>query len=217
MEKTEILSISTDTKREQELNRPLTFEIEHPVSMVDTTRISLVRLEDSLEIPVPYSLVHDDVKLRRYFLRVDWEGLASYNLDVFPGAFTDIYGLTNDTMSVKFNARDPESYGRILLTLTGVRGQKIIQVLDNKGTPVRQKIASSDELIEFDYMPAASFTLKLIDDRNANVKWDTGEYLEHIQPETVEFYPGTVKIRANFDMEINWNLEDPVEGDPDNN
>ncbi len=214
-EKEEKLSISVDIKsgQEHDLYRPLTFEIQHPVSMVDTSRISLVRLEDSLEIPVPYSLVHDNVKLRRYFLKVDWEGLATYKLDAFPHAFTDIYGLTHDTMSVKIRVRDPEYYSRILLNLTGVRGQKIIQVLDNKGNSVRQKLTSSDGLVEFDYMPPSSFTLKLIHDRNGNGKWDTGDYLEHSQPEAVEFRPGEIKIRSNFDMELNWELEVPEEPD----
>ena len=75
-----------------------------------------------------------------------------------------------DTISMQFRARDPESYGRILLTLTGVRGQKVIQLLDNKGIPVRQKLVSSDGLVEFDYLESAPFSLKIIHDRNGNGK-----------------------------------------------
>ncbi|MFC2115613.1 Ig-like domain-containing domain [Bacteroidota bacterium] len=215
-EEVEEISVSMNRKggQDQDLYRSIIFEIQHPVSEVDTSRISLVRFEDSLEIPVPYRLYHDDVKLRRYFMKVDWEGLTEYKLDVFPYTFTDIYGLTHDTLSAKFRARDPEAYGRILLNLTGVVGQKVIQVLNNKGVPLRQKRVSSDGIVEFDYMEVGGYILKIIHDQNGNGKWDTGKYLEHIQPETVEFREGEILVRANFDMEISWELLVPEEPKP---
>jgi len=72
-------------------------------------------------------------------------------------------------------------------------------------------------LIEFNYLPPETFTLKLIHDRNNNGKWDTGDYLEHLQPEEVLFNPGSITIRSNFDMEVNWEIQapdKPVEANP---
>jgi uncharacterized protein (DUF2141 family) len=56
------------------------------------------------------------------------------------------------------------------------------------------------------YLPPATYTLKLIHDRNGNDKWDTGDYLAHRQPEAVAFYPASITIRSNFDVELTWDL-----------
>jgi uncharacterized protein (DUF2141 family) len=204
-EKIEI-SVQIQGSGAQDLHRPLILVVQHPVGQTDVSRISLSKREDTLLIPVDFNLVHDHVKLRRYFMDVDWEGPSDYELSIFPGAFTDIYGLSNDTIINSFKVRDPEYYGRILLNLSGVEGQKIIQVLDSKDAPFRIMITDSDGLYEFDYMPPSSFTLKLIHDSNSNGKWDTGEYLEHLQPESVQFHPEKINIRSNFDMEVNWDI-----------
>ena len=46
------------------------------------------------------------------------------------------------------------------------------------------------------------YKVKIIDDKNKNGKWDSGDYLKHIQPEKVEFYPDDIAVRANWDVEI---------------
>ncbi|MCK4747052.1 MAG: Ig-like domain-containing protein, partial [Bacteroidales bacterium] len=76
LEEVERISVSASptSGREQDLFRPIPISIQHPVSTIDTSRIDLVKLVDSLEITVPYYIVHDAFKLRRYFLNVDWEG-----------------------------------------------------------------------------------------------------------------------------------------------
>lgn len=209
VEEGENLSVSVKISggQEQDPFNPLGLEMQHPVAMIDTSHISLVQVKDTLVFPVNYAIARDAAKLRRCFLKAEWEGLSTYKLNLYPGAFTDIYDLTHDTISKQFRIRNPEYYGRILLNLTGVSGQKILQVLDNKKSLVRRQLVNSDGLIELPYMQPSNFTLKLIHDRNGNGEWDTGDYLERRQPEAVEFYPGTISIRSNFDMEINWNLE----------
>ncbi len=205
-EETISLTLSNNGRGEQDLHIPLGLVVQHPVSKIDYSRISLVKMQDTLEIPVKFDLHRDSLKLRKYRMNIQWEGLTIYKLNFFPGAFTDIYGLTNDTIPAQFRTRDPEYYGRILLTLSGVDGPKVVQLLDDKGSPVGQKRVSSDGLVEFDYLPPAAFSLKLIHDHNDNGIWDTGDYLDHLQPEGIEFHPGTINIRSNFDVEASWEL-----------
>ncbi len=200
------LSAGVSGSQPQDIHRPVVFEVQHPVSGIDETRIFLSRTEDTLRIPVPFSLEKDTTRLRRYFMKVDWESELKYSLDVYPGAFTDIYGLTHDTVSVGFSTRGEEWYSRILLNLSGVEGPKILQLFDKDDRIVRVKMVSEDGLVEFPFLEPAGFTLKVVHDDNGNGKWDTGSYLEGLQPESVSFHPGTITIRSNFDMEINWNL-----------
>ena len=193
-------------------------EFEQPLAGIDTSKIRFYIKVDTNRHRVTYEIKPDPFKLRRYLMHVDWKGVSNYELEFYPGAFTDLYGLSNDTIIKRFRTRDPEYYSRILLNITGVKGQKIVQVMDNKQQIVRSAISNSDGLLDFEYMIPGEYTLKLIHDRNANGKWDTGKYLEHLQPEMVEFNPGKVSLRSNFDMEVNWEIrmQDPsVTGLPD--
>ncbi|MCK4855250.1 MAG: hypothetical protein KAT31_13325, partial [Bacteroidales bacterium] len=200
------LSTGVSSSQPQDIHRPISIEVQHPVFSTDQSRISFTRKEDTLKIPVPYSLEKDSTRVRRYFMKVDWESEMRYFLDIYPGTFTDIYGLTHDTISINFMTRGIEWYGRILLNLSGVDGPKIIQVIDKNDEIVRASRVIENGLIEFPFLEPAGFTLKIVHDDNGNGKWDTGSYLQGIQPESVSFHPGTISIRSNFDMEINWNL-----------
>jgi hypothetical protein len=202
-------------RREQDLHRALALETGHPVAQVDQSRIRFVKLQDSLEIPVEYSLEKDSIHLRRYLMKMEWEGSTSYELNLYPGAFTDLYGLTNDTIIKQIKTRNPEYYARILLNLSGVDGPKIIQVRNNKEATVAWKRIYENGLVEFDHLPPETFTLKLIHDRNDNGQWDSGDYLEHRQPEAVEFHTGSFTLRSNFDLEVNWEIGAEKENPPD--
>jgi hypothetical protein len=200
------LSTSLSGSRPQDIYLPVSILVEHPVGSTDTSRISFTRQEDTLRVQVPYTLEKDSSRLRRYFINVDWESERQYFLDIYPGAFTDIYGLTHDTLSSRFSTRAADWYGKILLNLSSVDGPKIIQVLDKDDKIVRSASVTEDGVVEFPFMEPASFTLKMVHDDNGNGRWDTGDYLEGIQPESVSYHPGTINIRSNFDMEINWDL-----------
>jgi hypothetical protein len=208
-EKPETLSITANVSggSEQDIYMPFPLIFEQPIADIDTSKIRFYLKVDTVRERVSYEIQPDPLKLRRYQVHVDWKGISNYELEFYPGAFTDLYGLSNDTTITRFRTRDPEYYSRILLNLTGVKGQKIVQVLNNKQEIVRSAFSTSDGMIEFEYMIPGEYTLKLVHDRNASGKWDTGKYLEHLQPEMVEFNPGKLNLRSNFDMEVNWEIQ----------
>jgi len=39
-----------------------------------------------------------------------------------------------------------------------------------------------------------------------NNRWDSGDYFRHIQPEAVSYFPRTLELRANWDVEESWEL-----------
>ena len=208
------LSAGVSGNRPHDIHRPVVFQVQHPVSGIDESMISLKKQEDTLKIPVPFDMIKDTTRIRRYFMKVEWESDFNYFLDVYPGAFTDIYGLTHDTVSIGFFTRSMEWYGRILLNLSGVDGPKIIQLFDKDDNIVQVKEVREDGLVEFPFLEPAGFTLKVLHDDNGNGKWDTGDYLEGQQPERVIFHPGTINIRSNFDLEMNWDLQEGQDLEP---
>ena len=43
-------------------------------------------------------------------------------------------------------------------------------------------------------------------DTNGNGKWDTGSYKSLTQPEPVYYFPKPLSLKANWDIEQDWNV-----------
>jgi len=84
--------------------------------------------------------------------------------------------------------------------------QFIIQLLDDKENLLSEKIISKSELLKFEYLKPQSYKIKAIKDSNRNSRWDNGDYLKKIQPENVYYFPKSIQIRANWDIEEEWAL-----------
>ena len=61
--------------------------------------------------------------------------------------------------------------------------------------------------IEVPFLEPDGYILRVIIDDNKNGVWDTGNYLEQIQPERVLYYPEVIELRANWEIETIWDLK----------
>jgi len=85
--------------------------------------------------------------------------------------------------------------------------QKIIQVVDDKDFSVASSVFVGDTTCYFEYLSPSKLRLKMIDDTNRNGKWDTGDDLKHLQAEKVRYYADPVPVRANWDVDIKWQVK----------
>jgi len=58
-----------------------------------------------------------------------------------------------------------------------------------------------------DKIQPGSYEIRIVYDLNANGKWDTGNFLEHMQPEKTYAHSEKVNVRANWEMEVQLNLQ----------
>jgi len=86
-------------------------------------------------------------------------------------------------------------------------GQYIIQLLTERDAVVRQEVINESRVIPFAYLMPGNYKIKAIYDANANGKWDTGLYRKRILPEKVVYYSLPIAIRANWDLQEDWQME----------
>ena len=189
-----------------DLNNQLTASAPRPVFDFDSSRMHLFKLVDTVEVAEPWHLVPDSARIRKFSFRVNWEEGVEYHLYIDPGAFTDIYGLGNDTIDISFTTRFLDYYGKIIVSLGDNQSPYLIQLLDDKNKLVASRSVIDGTKIEFQYLYPANYTFKAIRDLNQNGRWDTGNYLEKIQPEKVFYYPEKIELRSNWDVEITWDI-----------
>jgi hypothetical protein len=75
------------------------------------------------------------------------------------------------------------------LVLSNVHNKYIIDLLNEKRDNVlRTYIIDKDQTLVFPYMKAGKYSIRITEDLNRNGIVDTGNLLEHKQPEKVRFY-----------------------------
>ena len=75
-----------------------------------------------------------------------------------------------------------------------------MELLNQRGTPIRSGYIEEGR-IDFFFLYPGKYYVRLINDRNKNGKWDTGEFSDKTFPEEV-FY-----INKEFELKQNWEHE----------
>ena len=187
----------------------LTAEFDYPLVKIDSSRLLLTRLlEDNSVEDVPVRMVRDTGQLRKWYIRAPWKTAGQYTLTIPAGAITDVAGLSNDSIVGKYTVLDPEKFATVKIHVNGRDdGTKyIVQLLDGNNAlkQERRDVVTGD--IQFNYVPAGEIKFRVIEDRNGNGKWDTGNLVERRQPERAEIYAND-EGEDTFATKTNWEIE----------
>lgn len=174
-----------------------------PIVKIDTSKISMIN-RDSL--PVALGIVLDTAK-NRLTIDFDKEPNENYILDLLPESLTDFFENTIDTTTYRLSTGSYADYGNLRLTISGeIAYPVIVQLTNERGEVVRQIYATKPQLFEFNTLAPATYIVRLVFDANENGQWDTGNYLQKIQPEKVLYYPKELEVRSNWELEENFTI-----------
>ena len=199
------LLVSSNLSQAFNLNDTIRLTFSHPLSYAETEKINLI--EDSTTL-INFTSGFFDALKRRMFIAARWKDDKKYTLEIPPGTFTDTFSLKNDTVKSEFHTRQVKDYGSLKINLktAGAPSPKILQLMDEKEKVYRQTFFETDTTVTYEYLLPMTYRLKIIEDINKNGKWDTGNYLLHIQPEKVFYNPSKINVRANWDIETDWKI-----------
>ena len=160
-----------------------------------------------------YTVTQDTVNLRKYIVRpkdkmqVGYE----YKLKLPHRKFRDINGFYNDSTEVKVSLPKDDKLSTMNLVLTNVNNKYIVDLLNEKRSSVlRSYVIENDQTLVFPYLKKGKYSIRITEDLNKNGIVDTGNLLEHRQPEKVRFYKledGTFLIDVPEMMEIDQNID----------
>ncbi len=132
----------------------------------------------------------------------------SYLIKLFPGALTDFFDASNDTLQFNVNTRLSSDYGTLNLTLANVnRFPIIVQMVDGKYNVVAEEYLSENKTVFFDELSPDKYFLRIIYDNNRNGRWDTGSFLNRMEPEKIVYYPTQIEVRANWSLNETFTLK----------
>jgi len=202
-DKANLIVTSNATRNRLDLSQTFDLQFSHPLEEADTSLMWL--LEDSIRV-YPTSVEQDQL-FRKMKISYPFAGEKSYLISLQAGAFQDFYGNYSDSLGFGFSLQDVDFYGNfsvdVLLNDSLLKIPVLLQLSDETGLKKEVRLTGSKK-VEFGRMIPGEYGLKIIFDKNDNGKWDSGNYKEKIQPEKVSIYSEPLKIRSNWDLDIEW-------------
>ena len=163
-----------------------------------------------------FTFKQDTADIRRYII-TPAEALIKgydYELTLPQGTFFNLDKLPNAASSAKFKVPQAEELSTLDLVMTDVEDRYIVELTDEKGSNViRTYQIDQSQTLRFPYLKAGKYMIRITCDKNRNGFADTGNLLEHKQPETVRFYenaPGVkvLEILESAEIEQTINLKE---------
>jgi len=205
--KKDTLNIKAVQNGQIDFRERFTLETETPLVKFDKSKIRLVN-KDS--VAVEYTTEYDEFDQKLY---IDFkrEPLSKYNFTFLPGALTDFYEKTNDTLSYKLSTKEYEDYGNMVLNLQNVkRFPIIVEITNKKGDNVlASEYSTGETTIKFNLLVPEEFTVRIIYDDNKNKVYDTGSFINKTYSEEVFYYQKGIDVRANWDVDQTIDLSVP--------
>jgi Bacterial Ig-like domain len=173
-------------------------------TVYDTAKISL-RNEKGLRVS-PYKLALDSNILK---ITHAWIPGTKYSLLIEKDFAEDSLGnkiIRNDT--IHFETKKEADYGSLRLRLLNLDTSLQPILLFYKGDELKKSVPLRSGRIEFSKIIPGEYDIRILFDRNRNGKWDTGNFSEKLQPEIVKPRKEKLNIRANWDNEVDINLQE---------
>jgi len=174
-----------------------------PLVKFDKSFVTFIN-KDSLN--VEYSVELDTLNNKFVFDFVKEEE-EQFNIQMLPGAVTDLFNKTNDTINTTLRTQTFSDYGNVRITLANPKYPVIVQLTNEKGEVQVEKYSSKPEPIDFKFLKPSKYYIRVVFDVNGNKKWDSGSFLKQQQAERISYYPELLDVRAGWDLVQTFTLD----------
>ena len=218
-QKKDTLSINAVQTGILNMRDEFTLESSTPLVKIDKSKIFINSSKTKITEFTPN---YDDFN-QKLVLNFPKNTSEKYQIQLLPGALTDFFEKSNDTLTYKLETRSESDYGNLIVDFQNVkRFPIIIELTNEKGEILAYDYSEKNTKVEFNFLEPKDYILRVIYDDNKNKKWDSGNYLEKRQAEEVIYYSKVIKdVRANwndnetFDLSIPYTPEAKTKEDKD--
>ena len=208
-----VMKVTAEAETVEQKGFDIVFD--YPIIYEGFDSLSLIAINPrQQESKMKFAIERDTLNLRHYTLMPEGKLMSGYEykLKVPYRKFRDINGFYNDSTEVKVSLPKDDKLSTLTLNLSNVNNKYIVELLNDKRDKVlRSYIIEKDSKLDFPYLKAGKYSIRITEDKNRNGMVDTGNVLEHKQPEKVIFYKlkdGTyvINVKESTEMEQNINI-----------
>ena len=184
-----------------------------PIRAFNKEAIKLMVAKDSTEVGFEPIFTTNTSQIT---LKVKVKEGEKYLFKAF-NAFENFFGQKSDTLQESFSAKKAEDFGSLKLTFRdNISLPFIIELTDKDAKKVlyEQYVEQTSPTYNFPFVKAGNYRLRVIEDRNRNRKWDTGNFLGRLLPEPVHYFAKEIELRANWEVEQEISFAEQKEEKP---
>ena len=170
------------------------------ISWIDTSKIRVRNLDDSslVNFEVDYLANRLEIRPKKHVLKLK----VSFSDGAIHGKTTNV----SKPFQREIQWKQDRDFGDLRIQLNDTISAGIIQVLQ-KDQVVRTVVFSDLHKINLPDLLPGEYTFKIILDRNKNGKWDPVSPESKTLAEEVLLFKVPVKIRANWEVETNFDIQ----------
>lgn len=127
-----------------------------------------------------------------------------YELHLGRAAFLSIENDSSARAIQKIKPVYAEELAIINLEIKTAEPHYFVQLLDKSFTVIQQ--VSNQPRVRFENVPPGDYHIRLIIDRNANGRWDPGNYFKDTEPEPIVFYRAPDESTIVKGVKANWEI-----------
>ncbi|CAH0996905.1 hypothetical protein EMA8858_03040 [Emticicia aquatica] len=197
--KNEYLNYEIKPQSGEDIENKIKYEINFkiPVMTFDLTKLKI--LSDTIrEEKIDTSNVKWNKYRNKLVITKEINAKREVKIIMNKGLFISIKGDSNETQILKNPILKSENYALIEGTFEDKKGNKIIQIINEKYEVVAEQEAKESFL--FKNIKPGIYLLRIIKDANGNGFWDFGNVEKNIQPEAIQFYAEPIRLKSNFEV-----------------
>ncbi|MCC6288449.1 MAG: Ig-like domain-containing protein [Chitinophagaceae bacterium] len=168
---------------------------------------SKLHFTDTLFQPVTGFTISRDTSGKIINLKYPWKEEQHFRLILEQGIAKDSSGLElakPDT--IKITTKKKADYGTLKLRVRNLDTAQHVVFLFFKADKLEQAEPAYSKELNFSLFHTGDYQIRILYDKNNNLKWDAGNYMKRIQPEKIISDSKKYTIRANWDNEITIEL-----------
>ncbi len=149
------------------------------------------------------AIIFIDTSFKKIIIKTDWVQDASYTLNLLKSFAENKQKVQASAASFTFKTKKESDYGFLTISAEAADEHKIISLYKDEKLVARKTV--TDTLVKFPLLSPGNYQLRILDDKNKNGVWDTGNLHEKLLPEIVTLVAEPITIKANWGNKISIN------------
>ena len=136
-------------------------------------------------------------------IEFEYEEDKQYHTIFEEGALVGLNGVVNEASKTSFYTKDENALANLKVNVQTFTKDYFIEILKD-GNALEKH--TSNKNIFFKNLLPGPYELRLVLDSNKDGEWSPGNYFTNTLPEKVYYYSKPLDLRANWELEIDWEL-----------